>query len=332
MRARSILRPVKWSPRSLVVALVLGTYACSPGRGAAPPSKAPTTAAHPLVFGIYARDARDATSRTDEAHFFQKLAERPFVLVGEKHDNVDHHAFEARVIAALGKSSPRAVVLEHFRDKDQAKLDAFFAKPGARAVDLPSEVGWDPGWGEFAPFEAIFSSALAHRMPLVAGNFDRLDVRGLKDHPESAFSAEVRAELTRVVFEDGLEKALVDELSASHCGQLPPEFLAPMALAQHARDAKFSLAMRAGRTSSVLLAGHGHTRADRGVPRFLPKGSYVTVAMVEIDESKVAPSAYEELSTHDYVYFAPKAPADEDPCAAFRHPKPKSVESTKGPS
>ena len=297
--------------------------ACAPAAPASSPGPHPTVAkpVHPLVFGIFAREG----ARVEEATFFKRIAERPFVLVGEKHDNVEHHAFEARVILEVGRVSPRAVAMEHFRAKDQPKLDVFFANPRSRAADLPREGGWEEGWGPFGPFERIVENALGRRMPLVAANFDRLDVRALKEHPESAFSPEVRAELARVTFADTDEKALAEELHTSHCGHLPGDFLAPMVLAQHARDAQFALAMRgSGRTSAVLLAGKGHTRGDRGVPRFLPLGSFVSIAMVEVEDEKVEPRSYEELTTHDYVYFTPKAPADEDPCAAFRHPSKKT--------
>ena len=304
------------------VACTPSGLAVAPNASAKRSTEATKKLPHPLVFGIYAREGE---ARVDEATFFRKLLERPFVLVGEKHDNDEHHAFEARVVDALGKKGPRAVAMEHFREKDQAKLDAFVAKPGARGGDVPKEVGWEEGWGSFVPFEPIFTAALAHHMPIVAANFDRMDVRALKDHPETAFSPEVRSELGRIAFDDVQEKALVDELYASHCGHLPGPLLAPMALAQHARDARFALAMRsAGRTSAVLLAGKGHTRGDRGVPRFLPLGSFVSVAMVEVEDGKVKPSAYEELATHDYVYYTPKVAGDEDPCAAFAHARSPS--------
>lgn len=304
-----------------------GLVGCAPSHPSEVPAKAPEAAArpgtHPLVHGLY---AREGGVRVDEARAFEKLATHAFVLVGEKHDNDEHHAFEARLVEALGKlatlgaKKPRPVVFEHLGESKQGALDTFFAKPNVQASMLPAEVGWEErGWGPFAAFEPIFAAALRHRMPLVAGNFDKLDVRALKASPDGVFSPEVRAELSRVTFDDAQEKALVDELYASHCGHLPGDFLAPMALAQHARDARFALAMRSRGDSSVLVAGKGHTRGDRGVPRFLPLGSFASVAMVEVDDAKTQPSAYEELATHDYVYFTPRRD-DEDPCAAF-HPK-----------
>ena len=309
---------------SVAMGLLLVAAGCGGGRVEAPTGPlSPQQAPHPLVHGIF---ARTGAAKVDEATFFVKVAERPFVLVGEKHDNDEHHAFEARVVDAVGKKSARRVVMEHFRAKSQEKLDAFFQSRTSKASDLPALVGWEEGWGPFAPFEPVFAAALSHAMPVMAGSFDRIDVRALRAHPEEVIPADIRAELGKVTFDDTQEKALVDELFAAHCGHLPGDFLAPMAMVQHARDALFAQKMQAnGNTSAVLLAGKGHTRGDRGVPRFLPLGSFVSVALVEVETAKTKPADYEELATHDYVYFTPKAPADEDPCEAFRHPKPQGT-------
>jgi len=311
----------------LVIALFAGASGC-----AAPPvaPKVPAAPApHPLLHGVF---AREGSARVDEPTFFARLAQRPFVLVGEKHDNVEHHGFEARVVDAVGKSDRRALVMEHFRAKAQEKLDAFFGSPGKKAAELPALVGWDEGWGPFAPFEPVAAAALARSMPVVAGSFDRIDVRALKAHPEAVLPEDVRAELGTVTFEDDQEKALAEELFHAHCGHLPGDYLAPMAMVQHARDALFALKMKGAEGKrAVLLAGKGHTRGDRGVPRFLPLGSFVSVALVEVDDARTKPGDYEELTTHDYVYFTGRAPADEDPCEAFRHPKAGPTIPSKGP-
>lgn len=293
--------------------------ACAPP---APPARPAAPPPHPLLHGVF---AREGAARVTEASFFAKLGERRYVLVGEKHDNVEHHAFEAQVVAAVGARGPRPVVMEHFREKAQPALDAFGQVQKNETSRLPSLVGWDEGWGPFAPFEPIFAAALAHRMPIVAGSFDRIDVRLLKAHPEQAIPAPIAARISAVTFDDAQEKSLVDELFAAHCGHLPGDFLAPMAMVQHARDALFATKMQAGEGGAVLLAGKGHTRGDRGVPRFLPLGSFVSIALVEVDPARTRPAEYEELATHDYVYFATPAPADEDPCEAFRHPKAKAA-------
>lgn len=307
---------------ALVFLLLAGASGCArppaaPAAVAAPPPR------HPLEGAIYAREGQ---APIDEARLFASLAKRPYVLVGEKHDSEAHHAFQARVVDALGGSAPRPIVMEHFRARAQAKLDAFFGDRKSSASALPTEVGWDEGWGPFTMYAPIFERALARSMPVVAGSFDKIDVRALMAHPDLVIPEEVRRELGTVTFDDASEKALSDELSASHCGHLPGEYLAPMARIQHARDALFAVSMKRA-PSAVLLAGKGHTRGDRGVPRFLPPGGFVSVALASVEPGRVRPADYDDLTTHDYVVFTPAAPPEEDPCAAFRSPKPTSPAS-----
>jgi uncharacterized iron-regulated protein len=305
-------------------ALVASACARPPTSPAEVPRPAPR---HPLEGAIY---AREGAALVDEAHLFASLAKRPYVLVGETHDSEAHHAFQARVVDALGQRAPRPVVMEHFRASAQPKLDAFFGDRKSAASELPARVGWDAGWGPFSMYAPIFERALAHGMPVVAGSFDKIDVRALMAHPDLVLPEDVRRELATVTFDDASEKSLVDELFASHCGHLPGDFLAPMALVQHARDALFALAMKRA-PSAVLLAGKGHTRGDRGAPRFLPLGAFVSVALVEVEPGRARATDYDDLATHDFVVFTAPTPRDEDPCAAFRSPKPVSPASKGSP-
>lgn len=314
--------------RSFAVVFVILALASGCARPPAPPKEAPRPSPrHPLEGAIYAREGQ---APIDEPRLFASLAKRPYVLVGEKHDSEAHHAFQARVVDALGKSAPRPIVMEHFRASAQPKLDGFFGVGSRTAGELPTQVGWDTGWGPFTMYAPIFERALARTMPVVAGSFDKIDVRALMAHPELVIPEEVRRELGTVTFDDASEKALSDELFASHCGHLPAEYLAPMARIQHARDALFAVAMKRA-PSAVLLAGKGHTRGDRGVPRFLPPGGFVSVALVEVEPGRVRPADYDDLTTHDYVVFTPAAPPEEDPCAAFRSSKPTSPVSKGSP-
>ncbi len=73
---------------------------------------------------------------------------------------------------------------------------------------------------------------------------------------------------------------------------------------------------------SVLIAGNGHVRRDRGVPFYLksPK-NVVSVGHLEVEKSLTDPRAYAvsmgaSALPFDYVVFTPRA-TDEDPCEAF---------------
>ena len=124
------------------------------------------------------------------------------------------------------------------------------------------------------------------------------------------------------------ESALLEELRESHCGHLPEAMLAPMALAQHARDAHMARALLDAPTAAgaVLIAGAGHVRRDRGVPYYVrlnaPDAELVSVAFLEVRSGAVQPTAYlpesaGPLPVYDYVWFTPRL-SDEDPCAAFQ--------------
>jgi uncharacterized iron-regulated protein len=79
---------------------------------------------------------------------------------------------------------------------------------------------------------------------------------------------------------------------------------------------------------AVLVAGTGHARKDRGVPRELARlgeTSVVSVAFAEVEHGQVDPARYgavwhAEVPPFDYVWFTPRA-TDADPCEGMRHPK-----------
>jgi uncharacterized iron-regulated protein len=123
--------------------------------------------------------------------------------------------------------------------------------------------------------------------------------------------------------------ALADELRDSHCGMLTDVALAGIGLAQRYRDAHLAdvvLAAANRHGSAILIAGNGHVRSDRGVPRFVrqrsPQAVVQTVMMVEVEEGKSDPASY--LPRHpdgtpaaDMLIFTPRHERP-DPCAKMR--------------
>ena len=129
-------------------------------------------------------------------------------------------------------------------------------------------------------------------------------------------------------FPAALEASLREELAASHCGQLPEKYLAPMALAQHARDAQMAKVLGGAgggaNDGAVLIAGGGHARLDRGVPYYLaldaPGVTVASLVFREVRHGDADPKAYvTEEGPFDYVWFTPRG-SDEDPCAGFKAP------------
>jgi len=267
-----------------------------------------------------------AAAFIDESACLKQLAGARFVLLGERHDNPDHHRLQARVVGALARAGRRpAVVLEMLDVTQQSTVDQYEARADASASGFGAALAWEKtSWPPFTEYEPIFAAALAHELPIFAGNLPNADAKALVKQGLRALSPERVSELGLAAsFPAPLEASLLEELRGSHCGQLPETLLAPMALAQHARDAQMAnvLAKAGVSDGAVLIAGSGHARLDRGVPYHLastaPGVAIASVAFREVRPGRVeAPPYVAEEGPFDYVWFTPRA-SDEDPCAAF---------------
>ncbi len=281
-----------------------------------------------------AQDVVDALGRAD------------FVLLGEKHDNPDHHRIQAWLLRQMIATGRRpAVAFEMLTQSQQAALDAHLAASPGDAAGLGAALGWkEPGWPDWAMYQPIAEAALSAAAPLLAAGPDReatravarggLDALGpervrtlrLNEPP----SASMRAEMRKVVDE-------------SHCFQLPASMLDAMVNVTHAKDAVMADRMirgaaMAGRDSAVLITGTGHARADTAVPwhlRRLAAGrDSVAVAMVEVVAGETRPAAYGKIYggglPFDFVWFTPRVD-DDDPCQIYADQLRKARERAKPP-
>lgn len=270
-----------------------------------------------------------ASAFVEEAVVLKKLAAARFVLLGERHDNPDHHRLQARVVEQLAAAGRQpAVVLEMLEVPQQAALSQYVARSDARAAGVGAALGWEKtSWPPFSQYQPIFEAAFMAKLSLHAGNLAQADAKGLVKQGLAALPAErVRELRLEQAFPAPLEAALLDELRASHCGQLPERYLSPMALAQHARDAQMAkvLASAGVKDGAVLIAGGGHARLDRGVPYYLaleaPGASVASLVFREVRHGDADAKAYvAEEGPFDYVWFTPRV-SDEDPCAGFKAP------------
>lgn len=296
-------------------------------------------ATHPLVGRVwdvrgkrevFADDLSSAVLRAD------------FVLLGERHDNVDHHRLQARLTATAMNVAPLPVVAwEMFDAEKQPEIDTFLAAHPKDARGLGEAVGWaKTGWPAWETYLPIAEAALARNAPIVAANFSSKLAKGLvfkgpASLPEGSFT---RLGLD-VPLAPALEASLKEELADAHCGHLPATHTDAMVLAQRARDATLTENLVAGAAKAggrgVLIAGAGHVRTDRGVGSLLaqkqPGKKIVSVAFVEVADDENDPLAYgpryhAAALPFDYVWFTPRA-SDDDPCAAMKPKTPGSSAS-----
>jgi uncharacterized iron-regulated protein len=293
---------------------------------------------HPLVGRIW--DARRG-QWIDDAALRAAAAGAPFLVLGETHDNPDHHLLQARLVRAVAAAGRRpALAFEMLDLDDQPAVDAALAKSPRDAGLLGHAVGWDEsGWPEFRLYRPIVEAGLAAGMPIVAANLARPLVRDVVRKGPEVLPADLRARLDRAGPPTEEErKALRAEMQESHCGELPESILDSMVFAQRVRDAQMAARMldAGSGDGAILITGSGHARRDRAVPAFLereaPGRGAVVVAFLEATASAQSPGDYAKqfyagAMPFDFVVFTP-AEEREDPCAGFReHQRRKQQEA-----
>jgi uncharacterized iron-regulated protein len=283
---------------------------------------------HPLVGKIW--DVR-AGRFTDEAALASALSAADVVLLGEVHDNVDHHLLQARLVRGVLATGRRpALAFEMLGADQQPAVDGALARSPRDADALARAVAWnESGWPEFDLYRPIFQAGLDAGVPVIGANLPTHVVQALFSKGAQALDAPLRERLAR---EEPLPPPLLESIRAemrdSHCGALPDRMLDPLVLAQRAKDAEMAMHLeRAGSRGAILVAGAGHVRTDRGVPAYLRSGgavkNAVAVAFLEVLKDGKDPQAYHGSDEggplpYDFAIFTP-GQEREDPCEGIRH-------------
>lgn len=308
--------PFRWT---WAIALALAAGSASAADVDAPPPQPPASAART------GDEAVDASGQPmDVAARAARWRSARYVLLGEVHDNPEHHRLRAELLRALlSDGMPTWVVFEQIDRQHNAAVGV--APRDADAVVAAGQLdraAW--GWPLHRP---LFDAALAGGATVVGGNLGRADASrvvrgGLAQAPADLrrFLADPRGQPSEapVLWTARQNAELVRQIDEGHCGALPLKMMAPMALAQRARDAALASAMVEAPpgTRVVLIAGNGHVRRDIGVPHYLATqtgGVVVSIGFLERaeDGSTVVDGPYDE------AWFTPRV-AREDPCAGFR--------------
>ncbi len=279
-------------------------------------------AAHPLSGRIWDTRARDWVAMTE---LERQLTRARYVLLGEVHDNPEHHRLRRDLVAALVRAGRRpAIAMEQFDREHQAALQRVQNEP-TPTPDLLKEAGrFDAQGWNWSYYEPIIRLALDHRLPIVGANLSRPDAFRVASEGAAAVlgAAAVSALHLEQPLPDAARMRLEQVIEDGHCGQAPRNLLPGMIGAQRARDAIMAQTLHA-HAPAVLIAGNGHVRRDFGVPHYLaqsPDGNDVrVVGFIEVEGAKLAPSDYVTAGPpeYDYVVFTRRTPRP-DPCKTLR--------------
>ncbi|MDZ7937884.1 MAG: ChaN family lipoprotein [Rhodoferax sp.] len=238
---------------------------------------------------------------------FQRAASARYVLLGEKHDSEAHRARQLDLLQALAQRgrSP-ALAMEQFDSEYQSALAA---AQGAGVIDADAlaDAGQlnRKGW-RWPMYRDLIAFAGTQRWPLLAANLSRAEARKIA-LGEVVPDIPVATHLQQT----GLE----DDVVQGHCGYRPETArLAGIVAAQRARDARMAEVLDSTPGQVVLIAGAGHVRADRAVPRYLAQPTQaLAVALVEALPGYSALSDYDSAG-FDLLWFTAAQPRS-DACA-----------------
>jgi uncharacterized iron-regulated protein len=322
---RHVLRSIRAAGIILLWMLLTGqALGGPPGE----PWQAPLGQDHPIVERIWDVAAGEFI---DSAALVDRLSRGRFVLLGEKHDNPDHHRLQAWLLRALIAAGRRpAVGFEMFTVADAPAIARQLASNPIDAAGLAEAVNWQrSGWPAWTMYQPIAEAALEAKLPIIATNLAPDTARSLGQSGAAALDAAFAARhgLDRPLAPD-IQAAMAEEIRAAHCGYASGDTqINAMLLVQRARDAQMAenIAAAGQQDGAVLIAGGGHVRRDYGIPSYLanstPQASVISVAFLEVSRDRLDPTAYapplgRPTLPFDYVWFTPRVD-DDDPCAAF---------------
>lgn len=279
--------------------------ACQASLPALPAWQSPEGLQHPQLGQIV--ELRSGARLTPE-QLLARLAVAPRVLVGERHDNPDHHALQLWLLRALAAQRPQgSLLLEMLTPDQQARVDQVRAAiaSGQAPQDMLSALAWQPGWA-WSLYGPLVQHALRQPYPLLAANLERREIMQIYSQVPSLQGQASSAQPVR--------EALLAQIRQSHCNLLPDSQLPAMLAVQQQRDRRMAEALLAAPEPSLLFAGVFHVRRELGVPLHLQdlraeQGLQVLI-LAEVGSQVAAESA-------DYVWFTPAQP-EQDHCAKLR--------------
>ncbi|SDL84850.1 Uncharacterized iron-regulated protein [Modicisalibacter muralis] len=248
----------------------------------------------------------------DSAELFERLARAPSIVIGERHDNPEHHRLERWLIACLAERSMLGgVAMEMLDTRQQMRLARISHQRLLQMNDAELRHAFDwqgRGW-DWSAYGPILRLTLSLGLPLGAANLPHeriaeiVSAGRVPDLPPAVARAQRRA------------------LIEGHCGLLPESILDGMLAAQVARDRVMAEALAELPPSALLICGSGHARRDIGVALHAEEKP-LCVGLVEVGHDQnwrdALPASVDAGPPFDLAWFTAPAAERGDVCAALR--------------
>lgn len=219
------------------------------------------------------------------ADIIADMAKRDVVLLGEQHDEPDHHQWQLQTLAALHTLRPlMAIGFESFPRRVQPALDAWIAGE-LTAKQFLERVEWEKVWN-FPPelYLPLFEFARVNRIPMLALNVERTLTKAVSDKGWDALPESQREGVSRPApAAPAYEELLLQVFSHHTPGKSNPKpersdpafrnFVESQLTWDRAMAEALASRVKAAKAQAAPLVvgimGGGHVRNGHGVPHQL---------------------------------------------------------------
>lgn len=233
-----------------------------------------------------------------------RLAGAGYLVLGEQHDNPDHHALQLWLLENMARRRDQATVALEMLGADQqpAVEQVQKQRPLPDEQALPVRLGWSESW-DWSVYGPIVRWALDHADALVAANLSAAEVRGIYQRPpdtSNGYGQQARADLHEMI-------------AQSHCDRLPQEHYPAMVAVQQGRDQRMAEVLRAAAVPAVIIVGSVHARKDLGlVLHWVSDSAEQPTTLIMVEAGKPLPDAEQA----DLVWLTAALPP-QDYCAEW---------------
>ncbi|WP_373186699.1 ChaN family lipoprotein [Halopseudomonas sp.] len=243
----------------------------------------------------------------------ESLVSAPYVLVGEKHDNPDHHRLQLWLMQRLQERRPQgALVMEMIGPAQQAAIDRLQGELSQDGLpqdgltqseaQLEKELEWSPGW-DWSLYGPLVRWGLALPQRLLAANLTEDEMHAIYQAPPAPAD----------VFSAEMLELLEEAIATSHCGKLAEQQFPAMLAVQQARDERMAQQLAEAPVPALLLAGSYHVRKDLGVPLHWPaEGLQAPLVVMLVEAGGTLP----DRAQADFVWLTAALP-ETDYCAQW---------------